>query len=331
MGKGEVVVLGINGHVGRAAAAAFVAAGWQVRGLARQATTSSLRGVTLVEGNAESLEDLRRAIGDAEVVVNGLNLPYQHWDRGRFEAQLGRVIAAMGASGRTMLFPGNIYNYRASDRLITPELRQSPQTVRGAIRVRMEQMLEAAALRGDIQAIIVRAGDFYGPGSHGDWFELGLLAAAGKGIVQRLGPPDVGHSWAYLPDLGRAFENLAAHRRSLGLFERLHFAGHFVTHAQIVGDIVAAAPIPLRVRDFPHWVMPLLGVVSPVLRELGKMAYLWRSPMELRDARLAGILGSGFGTPFAEAIAATVTPYFDGAAVSAPLRGSLAGDVAPEQ
>ena len=314
MSKGDVVVLGITGHIGRAAALAFAAAGWSVRGMARR-EVPPLPGVTFERGDAASLADLRRVIGPADIVVNALNLPYHQWDLGRFEAQMARVITAMGSSGKTVLFPGNNYNFSAGDRLVTPDLPQHPQTPRGGIRVRLEQMLAAAAGRGDIQAIVLRAGDFYGPGSHGDWFEQGVLSAVRKGVVQRLGPPAVGHSWAYLPDLGRAFESLAALRRSLGAFERVHFAGHFVTHAQLTDAIRAAAPVPLKVKDFPHWIMPLLGLGSPLLRELGKMSYLWRHTMELSDPRLTDLLGPQFGTPFADAIAATIAPYF--AAVSA--------------
>jgi len=310
MSKGDVVVLGITGHIGRAAALAFAAAGWSVRGMVRR-EAPLLPDVTFERGDAASLADLQRVIGPADIVVNALNLPYHQWDQGRFEAQLARVITAMGSTGKAMLFPGNIYNFRAGDRDVTPDSPQHPQTPRGGIRVRLEQMLAAAAERGDIQAIVLRAGDFYGPNSHGDWFEQGVLSAVRKGVVQRLGPPAVGHSWAYLPDLGRAFEHLAALRRSLGAFERFHFAGHFVTHAQLTDAIRAAAPVPLKVKDFPHWIMPLLGLGSPLLRELGKMSYLWRNTMELVDPRLAALLGPQFGTPFEAAIAATIAPYFN--------------------
>jgi hypothetical protein len=40
------------------------------------------------------------------------------------------------------------------------------------------------------------------------------------------------------------------------------------------------------------------------------MAYLWEHPMELKDTRLDAILGPRFNTPFAEAVAETVTPFF---------------------
>ncbi len=312
MAIGRVTILGINGHVGHHAAKAFVAAGWEVRGFGRS-NRYPVEGVRFVAGDAGSVEDMRRAIGDSEVVVNALNLPYPDWFDGRMEALYGRVIEAMG-TGRTMLFPGNVYNYAASDRVVTPGLPQNPETPRGAVRVRVEQLLEAAARRGDMQVIVLRAGDFYGPESSGDWFDQVILREAGKGKVAMPGSGGVGHAWAYLPDLARAFEVLARERHTLGGFENFHFEGHFSPPEEMAAAIVAAAPVPLRVARFPWVLLSLLGLLNPTLREIARMGYLWQHPMMLRDPRLRGILGDGFDTPFAEAVAETVKPYFSGAA-----------------
>jgi nucleoside-diphosphate-sugar epimerase len=305
MSTGKVVVLGVNGHIGKEVAKAFVAAGWDVTGMARS-DRHRLAGVTFVRGDAESVEDMRRAIGDVDVVVNALNLPYASWDKGRKEAQMARVLEAMGTSGRTMLFPGNIYNYGARDRYVTPDLPQRPQTPRGEIRKRIEQSDEAAAARGDLQVIILRAGDFYGPECEGDWFDQAILKEIGKGRIQTVGTRGVGRAWAYLPDLARAFEALAAVRSSLKPFENFHFAGNFATPEQIEAAIRKAVPGPLKSSAFPLWMLHALGLFSPVMREIAKMDYLWRNPMELRDERLAALLGRGFDTPFDAAIAATV-------------------------
>ena len=309
MSKGKVVVLGVNGHIGRAVAEAFVAGGWDVTGMAR-AEKSPVPGVRFVKGDSDSVADMRAAIGDAEIVFSGLNLPYHTWFNGRLEAQLGRVLEAMGTSGKTLLFPASIYNFAATDRVVTPDLPQHPAKPRGEIRVRIEQMIEAAANRGDIQAIIVRAGDFYGPGATGDWFDQVMMTGAKKARVQTVGTSGVAHAWAYLPDLAAAFASLAALRGSLGGFERFHFAGNFVTPEEMGAAIAKAAPVPVKVGRFPWMLLQVVGLVDPLMREIGKMHYLWRNPMRLEDERLDALLGGDFGTPFEEAIAATVVPFF---------------------
>jgi nucleoside-diphosphate-sugar epimerase len=309
MSKGEVIVLGVNGHIGRVVAEAFVAAGWSVTGMARQ-DRYKVPGVRFVAGDSDSIDDMRRAIGSIDLVVNALNLPYAAWDKGRMEAQMARVLAALGTTGKTMLFPGNIYNFNQANRVIVPGLAQQPQTPRGAIRVRVETMFREAALRGDIQAIIVRAGDFFGPHSVADWFDQAILRDAGKGRVATMGKAGVGHAWAYLPDLARAFEALGAMRRALGAFEDFHFPGHFVTPEQMAAAIVRAAPRPVSVSAFPLVLLRIFGLFDPVMREVARMDYQWRHPMELKDSRLEAMLGPDFGTPFEAAVAATVAPFF---------------------
>lgn len=305
MSKGKVVVLGLNGHIGKEVAKAFVAAGWDVTGMART-DKHRLPGVRYVRGDAESVEDMRRAIGEQEVVINALNLPYASWDRGRKEAQMARVLEAMGTNGKTMLFPGNIYNYSATDRYVTPDLPQRPQTPRGEIRKRIEDSYRAAAERGDLQVIILRAGDFFGPDCEGDWFDHVILKEVGKGQIQTLGKPGVGRSWAYLPDLARAFEALASMRSSLAALENFHFAGHFATPEQLEAAVRKALPGPVTSSTFPLWLLHVLGLVSRDMREIAKMDYIWRHPMELSDERLTSLLGPGFDTPFEIAMVATV-------------------------
>jgi nucleoside-diphosphate-sugar epimerase len=131
------------------------------------------------------------------------------------------------------------------------------------------------------------------------------------------GVSGVGHSWAYLPDLARAFEALAAVRTTLGHFERFHFAGHHVTPEQLGAAIVKAAPVKIKTGIFPFWMLRAYGLVDPVVREVVKMRYSWTHPLKLVDPRLEGILGRGFNTPFDVAVSATVKPFFDAAGLEA--------------
>lgn len=308
MSKGKVTILGINGHIGHFAARAFRDAGYTVTGFGRS-NRQKLEGVAFIAGDANRLEDVQAAIAEADVVVNALNLPYDQWDKGRAEAQLATVIAAMGDSGKTLMFPGNIYNYAASDRRVTPATPQRPQTPRGAIRVRQEEMLAAASRAGKFQTIIIRAGDFYAPDIKGDWFEQAMMLEIGKGKVYRLANPELGHAWAYLPDLGRAFALVAEKRGEMGAFETFHFAGHYVTHGALMAAIQQASPTPLKVVPLPWILLQAMGLANGVMREVVKMRYLWTNAMELVDPRMDALLGDDFGTPFEVAVAETVKSY----------------------
>lgn len=306
MTKGKVTILGSNGHLGNAAMWAFRDAGWAVTGLGR-ANRRPVKGTEFIAGDADEIGVVRAAIADADVVVYGLHLRYDQWGEGRAERQLQVVLDAMGDSGKTLMFPGTIYNYRAADRTVFPGLRQSAEKPRGDIRIRLEQMLQEAAEAGRLQAIILRAGDFFGPGNRGEWFEQAMLMEHGKGKLYHLGALKARHSWAYLPDLGRAFAAVADKRKSLAAFENFHFAGHWVSHGQMMAAIQATAEKPLKVSPLPWWMLGAMGLVNPVMRDVYRMRYLWDNEMELVDPRLDSLLGQGFTTPFEAAVAATVT------------------------
>lgn len=308
MGK-TITILGINGHVGHASAQAFSAAGWRVIGMGRT-NRHPLASVEFVPGDADRVEDMRRATAEADVVLNALNLPYDKWGNGAAEALMARVIEAVADRGKTLLFPGNIYNYRASDTLVIPDLAPKPQTERGAIRVRMEAQLAAAAQSGRLQAIILRAGNFYGSSLGGDWFGQLILREANKNRVALNPARTVRTAWAYLPDLAQAFLTLAEHRESFEAFENFHFSGHLVNADQLFAAMQKSVPQKLKRVTYPWLMLGLMGIFNPVIRGLIEMRYLWEHEIGLADPRLDALLGSDFGTPLDVAIAATLRPYF---------------------
>lgn len=305
MTKGKVTVLGSNGHIGNAAMIAFRDAGWSVTGLGRT-NRKPISDTTFVAGDADHVAVVREAIRDADVVVYALHLRYDQWGNGRSERQLRVVIDALGDSGKTLLFPGTIYNYRAADRTVSPATLQSAEAPRGEIRIRLETMLREASAAGKFQTIILRAGDFFGPGNRGEWFEAAMMMDVAKGKLYHMSDLKLRHSWAYLPDLSRAFVALAEKRGELGKFENFHFAGHWVSHGQMMGAIQSALPGKVAVSPLQWWMIRAVGLFNPVMRDIYRMRYLWLNEMELVDPRLDGILGADFGTPFEEAVAATV-------------------------
>ncbi len=311
MDTGKVTVLGSNGHIGNAAMIAFRDAGWTVTGLGRS-NRKPVAGTHFFKGDADEVSAVRAAIAEADVVVQALHLRYDKWGNGAAERQLQVVLDAMAGSGKTLLFPGTIYNYRAGDRTIAPGLRQSGEKPRGEIRIRLEQMLRQAAENHGIQVIILRAGDFFGPGNRDDWFDAAMLMDYAKGRLYHLGDLETRHSWAYLPDLARAFTMLAARRAEMKAFENFHFAGHWVSHGQIMAAIQNTLPRPVRIAPLPWWMLRAAGLFNPVIRDIYRMRYLWLNEMELVDPRLDALVGPGFITAFERAVAETVTELVAG-------------------
>lgn len=310
-----VTILGINGRIGQEVAKAFVVAGWAVNGMGRS-NRAKLTGVKFIEGNADNVGDIERATRDAEVVVNALNLPYDKWGEGRAEALSDRVLSALEGSGKTLLFPGNIYNYGAKQHLITPDSPQNPEKPKGHIRMRMEQMLAQATVEDNLQVVVIRCPDFYAPYASETNFDLAMLARKKSKILQYQGKLEIGHSWAYLPDVARAFVKIAEARETLPRFENFQFRGHFVTGHQMIAAIQAALPEPYKVKQVPWGLLRFLGIFISVLRAVVEMKYLWEEPHRLQDDKLEALLGPDFETPFEIAVTATVRSYLPGAPIN---------------
>ena len=303
-----IAILGINGRIGQEAATAFVAAGWRVIGMGR-GNRAKLEGVEFVEGDIAFPEQTSRAVANADVVFNAINLPYDKWDKGRAEASLANVLKALRGSGKTLLFPGNIYNYAADQHMITPDTPQRPEKDKGEIRKRMEGMLAQASNADDIQVIILRLADFFAPGAEGTNFDMMMMLRLKSNILHYPGELSTGHSWAYLPDVGRALVKIAEARKSLPRFENLHYQGHFATGHQMIGAIQDVLPKPAKVKKVPMGLLKLIGWFVPFVREVVIMSYLWDEPHQLRDKKLAALLGAEFATPFRDAVHKTALSY----------------------
>jgi len=161
----------------------------------------------------------------ASVIVHAVNPPgYRNWG----QLVIPMIESSIGAApthGARILLPGTIYNYGPD---AFPTLRenspQEPLTRKGRIRAALEQRLQDSGVR----ALIVRAGDLFGPDAGNNWFSQGLVKP-GQPItsIRYPGRPGVGHAWAYLPDLAETMAQLLDRESTVGAFERFHFEGQW--------------------------------------------------------------------------------------------------------
>ena len=288
-----VVVLGAAGRVGDAVARAFVGAGWRVKGVARNARTAEVAtGVEAVHADASDRASLIAACAGADVIVNALNPQYTEWAE-KVMPMAENVIAAAQAVGATHMLPGNVYNFGYDIAVGTREdAPEVPSTEKAQIRIAMEALFRERAQTHGVQTIVLRAGDFYGGTKPQSWLDLIILSKLRKNVFMWGGPTDIPHAFAYLPDLAKAFVALADKRGELGAFERFHFAGHTMTGLQMKAAAEAASGRELTLKGVPWVLLRAAGLFSPMMREIVKMSYLWRTPHSLDGAKLERTVGT---------------------------------------
>ena len=296
-----VIVLGANGRFGRAAADAFLAAGWRVRCFARSgaAASSAIEWIAGDAFDARALALAQAALG-SDVIVNALNPPYSQWRRD-LPRLTANVIAAAKASGATVMIPGNVYHYGGQmPARLTEDTPAAPTTRKGRLRAEMERSYADAE---GVQTIILRAGDFIERQKTGNWFDSYITADVAKGRVMYPGPLDRLHAWAYLPDMARAMAVLAEKRAGFDRFEEFGFAGYALTGRMLVDAMARSAGRQLKIKGLSWPMVRLLGLAWPQMREVAEMSHLWRRPHAIDGAKLAAALPAFRETPYEEAIA----------------------------
>jgi nucleoside-diphosphate-sugar epimerase len=307
------LVLGATGGIGSEVATLLLAGGWTVRALHRNPgalpAERRLPGLQWLRGNAMSADDVIRAASGVSVIVHAVNPPgYRNWGK-LVLPMLDNTISAAKANGARIVLPGTVYNF-GPDVLpvIHEDSPQNPVTAKGKIRSEMERRLRAAAAAG-CPVLIVRAGDFFGPGAANNWFSQGLVTPGTPvSTITYPGAPGVGHQWAYLPDVAETIVELMNRSASLESFAVFHMEGHWdADGTRMIDAIRRAAGNPgIKVRPLPWLLMRLCAPFVPLFRELAEMRYLWTMPTRMGNGRLTAALGAEPHTPLDAAVRTTL-------------------------
>lgn len=310
--KRTALILGATGGVGGAVARALADHGWSVRAMVRDTAKAKAdwpeasNRPDFVSGDAMVRDDVIRAARSGkptEVIVHAVNPPgYRDWDKLVMPMIDNTIAAARAVDGARVILPGTVYNY---DPVVTPVISEAtPQTAttrKGRIRISLEQRLADAA--PDVPSLILRAGDFFGPGARSSWVSQAMLtpgAPVRKIASMAWGAP---HSYAYLPDLAEAFAQLLDEPSRLSPHERLQFEGFWDADGRtMVETIRAVVGRDVPERPFPWWLIRLTAPFGGFPREAVEIEPVWRHPMRLDNTRLVKLLGEEPRTPLALAV-----------------------------
>jgi nucleoside-diphosphate-sugar epimerase len=308
------LIVGTTGSFGAHAAQALLKHGWSVRALARDPeaaarTTGPRTPIDWVRGDAMNPADMIAAARGAQLIVHAGNPRNYHDWKGLVLPMVDNAITAARSSGARLAIPGNVYNFAPdAGASIAEDAPQAPATRKGAIRAEAELRLKAAAGSG-VKVLILRAGDFFGPAAPNSALSW-LVTRRGARLtgVYRPGPAEVGHAFAYLPDLAETLARLVEAEDRLGGFEVFHFRGHWLERNDALGAAIrrVAGQPDLPIRAFPWPMVWALGPFVELFRELWEMRYLWRRPIGLSNDRLTAFLGAEPHTPLDAALAATL-------------------------
>ncbi len=303
--EGLQVVLGASGGTGRAIVDELVRQGRRVRAVSRGPIAGLPAGVEHVRADLYDPADAARAVAGGAVVYHTAQPAYAEWD-GNFERLNGSITGATAREGGRLLFADNLYMYGPGGSPMTETTPQRATDRKGTLRARLAADLLARHERGELDVVIARSSDYFGP--HGVNTGPGerVFGAALQGkaasVVGRL---DVPHSMSYLPDMARAMVILGDRDEAAGRVWHLPVMDP-LTVRQFLDRVYAAAGTPVRTQVAGPMTLRLLGLFVPPLREIAVVLYQWQEPWISDWSAFEVAFGPFERTSLDEAIGATL-------------------------
>lgn len=119
--------------------------------------------ILVVKADLMSADQAKAALAGASVIYQCTQPPYQHWE-GRFEQMQNNIIGAAMASGAKLVAAENVYMYGDVHGDLHEGLPYTARTKKGRIRATLAEQLLELHRRGELQIVLGRGADFFGPG-----------------------------------------------------------------------------------------------------------------------------------------------------------------------
>lgn len=248
-----------------------------------------------------------KAIAGSKIVflVVGLKYNYATW-RDQWPRLMQNVINACKRHGCWLVFLDNVYAYGRVDGLMTEQTPFHPTSKKGEVRAEVATMLLDEISQGNLQAMITRSADFYGPGAVNSIIYSTVFARLKDGKTpQWICNPNVVHTFTYTPDIARALAVLGNSPDAYGQTWHLPTSKELFSVAEIVQLACELANQPYRLQILPGWLRKLLSLFIPVLHENEEMMYQFEYDYRFDSSKIEKAFGLQ-ATTYREGIKATL-------------------------
>lgn len=222
-------------------------------------------------------EEVNQAIAGSEIAYLTVGFPYrikiwqELWPRA-----MKNVIEACKIHQAKLVFFDNIYMYEGKNlNPITEDLPINPPSKKGKVRAQIAQMIWDAVEKGDLQALIARAADFYGPTikQNSVLTETVFNPLSQGKTANWLASAKYKHSYTYTPDAAIATAILGNTPDAYGEVWHLPTAPHPFTGKEWIEEIAKALGAKPKYQVGGNFIVRVLGLFNPLMSELGEMMY----------------------------------------------------------
>ncbi len=301
-------ILGANGVIGRELSLQLPQYSNRIRQVSRSPkrvnATDELFSADLLDAKATA-----DAVAGSVVtyLVAGLKYDHKVWQE-QWPKVMRNAMDACKRHGSTLVFFDNVYAYGLVHGVMTEDTPYNPCSRKGEVRARIATMLMDEVKRGELRGMIVRAADFYGPGA--------VLSFTHATVTERLkarktpqwpGNAKAVHTFTYTPDAARAVAVLGNTESAYGQVWHAITSKEPMTGEQYVRIACELSARPYKLQVAPRWMLMLIGLFVPVMRESMEMLYQFEHDYRFDSSKAERALGLT-ATGYREGIAATLKP-----------------------
>jgi nucleoside-diphosphate-sugar epimerase len=278
----ELHVIFGTGSLGKSTALELHALGHRVRMVNRSGQTSDLpKAIEILKGDANDFEFTRRVIQGASSVYQCAQPAYHQW-AGNFPKMQASILEAAASEGTKLIIADNLYMYGAPDgQALRETSAYNAQTKKGLIRAEMARNALEAHQNGRVRVALVRGSNFFGP-EDTVMSDLLFKPSLQNKPMNLLGRLDQPHTFTYAPDFGRALATIGTVNTKLEpqVFGRAWHvpSPEAITQNQLVKLIEAELGRKVKIQVAGAFILNVLGLFNPSMRETIEMLYEWNQP-----------------------------------------------------
>jgi nucleoside-diphosphate-sugar epimerase len=248
-----------------------------------------------------------RAVEGSAIVylVVGLQYKLKIWKEEWPKLMKDTIEACLKYNAKLVFFD-NVYMYDKdfiSD--MTEDTPVNPSSRKGIVRKHISEMLINSVKERDLKGLIARSADFYGPDNKNNFITQMVLNNISKGKkAMWFESPELEHSFTYTHDAARATALLGNTPDAYGEIWHLPTDSRKITGKEIITMIASEFGAEPGISILPKWMLPLLGIFIPVMREMPEMMYQYDRDYFFNSSRFTTRFGIS-STPYEEGVKET--------------------------
>lgn len=222
--------------------------------------------------NAEMVLDAVKG-SDVVYLTAGLKYNINVW-KTEWPVIMKNVIDACKTHKAKLVFFDNVYAYGLVNGWMKEDTLVRPSSKKGEVRAHIAQMIMSEVEKGNLDAIIARAADFYGPNTPLSFVTVTVFDNFKKGKkAQWFLDANKKHSMTYTPDAGKATAILGNTVSAYNQIWHLPTDKNVLTGKEFIEAAANAFGIEPKYTVLKKWMIQMAGLFVPVVKESIEMLY----------------------------------------------------------